>query len=226
MAAYTFTNICQRYQDLVGDPDGTINDFGKRNINYAIQDIINRYQFSWNKKPGTVTLTAGAGSLPTDLNPRWGLADARIVNSSDGDDNIFTEIPYWNKDKFNSDSYVYWILPDSTDPDTNTFNSKTLTGSVTVGYFWKPADLSAGTDKCIIPDIEAVALLAASKNWIGSERDQGLEEIYRKRAEDLINAMYFRDLQSHEPIYISSVVSLNADLAGGVNDTDWLTGNV
>ena len=56
MATPIFTTLQQRYLDLIGDSDGTIDDFGKRNINSAIQDILNKYQFSWDIKTDDITL--------------------------------------------------------------------------------------------------------------------------------------------------------------------------
>ena len=208
MATPTFTTLQQRYLDLIGDSDGTIDDFGKRNINSAIQDILNKYQFSWDIKTDDITLAAGVATLPSDFNPLWGVSDARIVASSDNDDNIFIQIRPEDRDSYTSDDYVFWITYD-TATDTYIFNSKTLTGTVTIYYNFSPTDLSSGTDVCIIPDVEAVSYLAASKNWVGAERDTDLKKDYEAEADKFIQAMWLRDLQNGPIISVGSIASYN-----------------
>ena len=196
--------IQQRYLDLIGQPTGTIDSFGTRNINGAINDIVNRYSFSWNLDSADLTLAAGVADLPTDYNPRWGLTDARIVVSEDNNDQVFTQIPVYDRDKYSADDYVYWITPD---PANNKyiFNSKAQTGTVTVYYNVLPTDLSAASDPCIVPDLEAVSYLAASKNWIGSERDTELKREYEQMAKQYIDALYFRDLYQGAEVQITSL---------------------
>ena len=208
MATPTFTTLQQRYLDLIGDSDGTIDDFGKRNINSAIQDILNKYQFSWDIKTDDITLAAGVATLPSDFNPLWNVVDARIVASSDNDDNIFTQIRPEDRDSYSADDYVFWVTYD-TATDTYIFNSKTLTGTVTIYYNFSPADLSSGTDVCIIPDVEAVSYLAASKNWVGAERDTDLKKDYEAESDKLILAMYLRDLQNGPILSVGSIASYN-----------------
>lgn len=215
MAAPTFSTIKQRYMDLIGQPDGTITSFGTRNINRAIRDIINRYPFSWNVKTGTGSLSSGAFTLPSDYNPASPI-DARIVHTDSHDDHIFTRIDVWDRDNYTDDNYVYWILPNSANPDEWTFNTHVQTGTVTLHYYFLPTDLSADADKCIIPDLEAVAYLAASKNWIGSERNIELKREYELEADKYINAMYFRDLQASDSVSLRSIAGAN--LAGS---SDW-----
>lgn len=212
--AFIFSTAQQRYLDLVGDPGGTIDAFGKRNINIAIQDILNKYKFSWDKVTTDLTLVAGVSNLPTDYNPKWHLSDARIVASLDNDDNVFTEIPEWDRDKYTTDDYVYWITYDQT-THRHIFNSLTQTGTVTIYYQSLPTDLSADGDYCIIPDLEALSYLSASKSWIGNERDTLLAETYRKEADKLITAMYVGDMQSGETLIVGSVVGYDSDLYGG-----------
>ena len=208
MATPTFTTLQQRYLDLIGDSDGTIDAFGNSNINSAIQDILNKYQFSWNVKTDDITLAAGVATLPSDFNPLWNISDARIVASSDNDDNIFTQIRPEDRDSYTSDDYVFWITYD-TATDTYIFNSKTLTGTVTIYYNFSPSDLSSGTDVCIIPDVEATSYLAASKNWVGAERDTDLKKDYEDEADKFIQAMWVRDLQNGPISPVGSIASYN-----------------
>lgn len=190
----TFDTISQRYQDLIGQPSGTINAVGIRNINNAVNDIVNRYSFSWNLTSDDLTLSSGTSDLPSDLNPKWGISDARIVNSSQLDDYQFTQIPFYDRDNYSASDYVYWITTDATN-NKQVFNTLTSSGTVKIYYNFVPSDMSTSTDVCVVPDVEAVAYLAASKNWIGSERDTELKNEYENMAKRYIDALYFRDLQ-------------------------------
>jgi hypothetical protein len=205
MAFPTFEDLQGRYLDLIGDSDGTIDDFGKENINRAIEDVLNKYPFSWNVKTADLTLVAGVADMPTDYNPRWELTDAR-----EGD-NVFTNVPIYNKESYGSDDYIYWITSDVSG-DKYIFNSKTLTGTVTIYYNFIPTELSATTDKCPVPDKEAVSYLAASKNWVGAERDEELQKNYMDMADRYITALYFRDLQQSPTVYIGSLAGDNLGL--------------
>ena len=207
MAAPIFSDLKQRYLDLIGQSDGTITDFGKRNINRAIRDILNRYNFSWNVKTGTGTLSSGVFTLPSDYNPAQQL-DARIV-VTDGRDHVFTRVEVWERDSYTDADYVYWILPNASNPDEWTFNTHVQTGTVTLHYYFIPSDLSADADKCVVPDIEAVSYLAASKNWIGSERNVELKREYEDEANKYISAMYFRDMQTSDGIQLRTNVAAN-----------------
>lgn len=208
MAFPLFSTLQQRYQDLLGDSDGTIDNFGKRNINAAISDIVNRYPFSWNVASTTLTLSSGTADMPNNFNPRWGLMDARIVVSDDNNDTVFTQVPIYERDKYSSDDYVFWITPDISG-DKYVFNTKTQTGTVTIYYYYVPTELSSDSDKCAVPDTEAVSYLAASKNWIGAERDEALEAKYREIADRHINALYLRDLQQSADIEIQTLSAYN-----------------
>ena len=206
--AIQYSDLKQRYQDLIGDSDGTIDAFGGRNINNAIKDILNRYKFSWDLTTASLTLTAGVSNLPTTYNPTFHLEDARIVASSTNDDNVFSEIDIADRDSYSTDDYVYWITWDATN-HVYVFNSLTQTGTVVIYYYIIPATLTADADYCIIPDLEAVSYLAASKNWIGAERDAELKAVYEQAADRYIQALYLRDLQNGPLFTISSLVSYN-----------------
>lgn len=208
MAFPLFSAVQTRYLDLIGDSDGTIDNFGKRNINQAVLDIVNRYSFSWNLKSATLTLSSGTADLPVDFNPRWGLADARIEYLGEGGDNIFTVVPIFDRDNFGEDDFVYWITPDVSN-DKYVFNTHTLTGSVTIYYNAIPTEMSGDSDKCAVPDKEAVAYLAASKNWIGAERDEALEQKYREIADRYITGLYFRDLQQGPELTVQTLSEYN-----------------
>lgn len=205
--SFALSTIQLRYQQLTGQPTGTIDTFGTSNINAAIRDILNKYNFTWNRANDDITLTSGVATLPTDYNPQWHLEDARVVVSGI-DDHVFTEIQANQKSMYESGSYVYWITYD-TATDTYIFNSLADDATVNVTYNFIPADLSGAADKCFIPDLEAVSYLAASKKWVGAERDTELKADYEKEAERLIVAMYVHDQMSQDMPLMYSVTSIN-----------------
>jgi len=203
----TFSDLQQRYLDLIGDSDGLIDDFGKRNINSAIRDILNKYQFSWNITSDDITLSSGVADLPTNYNPAWNIVDARIG------DNVFGQIPLCDIGRYSSDDYVFWVTYDAT-TNVYKFNSKIQSGTVTIFYNFIPSDLSLTTDVCFIPDKEAVSYLSASKNWIGAERDNDLRTVYQAEADKLITALWIRDIQNGPILNVGSVVGYDPDLTG------------
>jgi hypothetical protein len=208
MARPALSTLQQRYLDLIGDSDGTIDAFGTRNINLAIKEILNKYNFSWAIATTTITLAAGVADLPNDYNPTWGVLDARIVASSDNDDTVFTKINFVDRDSYSSGDYVCWTSYSPTG-DKYVFNSITQTGTVTIYYATIPDDLSLAASKTIVPEVEPICYLAASKNWIGSERDVDLAKEYKQIADQLITAMYLRDIQDTELPFAGSVSFYN-----------------
>jgi len=196
----TFATLQQRYNDLVGeDTTSTADDVGQRHINRAITDILNTHPFSWALKTTTLTLATGTASLPTDYNPLWGLNDARIVVAGQDTDSVFTVIDREDRDNFATGDYVYYIDYNSSS-DIYTFNTLTQTGSVVIYYYTISTDLTVTTQKCIVPEIEAVCYLAAAKNWIGNERNSELADIYKKEALERIEALYIKDQKGESSI--------------------------
>ena len=208
---YTWLKIKSRVAALMGE-SSTTSDL-QSHLNAAVQDICNSYNFSWDVKTTTGTLTAGVFNLATDFNPQWGLLDARIVASSDNDDNIFKQIDISDRDSYSSGDYVYWITYDTSNK-VHVFNSLTQTGTVTYYYQFSPADMSADADVCVVPDGEAVAYLGASKMWIGDERNAQLKEDYEQEAAGRIRAMYIHDLAFGARLSLPSPVVDNPVLRG------------
>jgi hypothetical protein len=213
----TFGDIQGRYQILKGDTTSTTADVtGKSHINWSVKDILNRHPFSWSLKTANLTLSSGTANLPTDINPKWSINDARIAGSSQGDDHIFTQIDIKDRDRYSSDNYVYWITWDSSN-NVFVFNTHTQTGTVAIYYNHLPADMTLTTAYCLIPDGELVAYKAASKNWIGDERNVELKKEYDKESEDRIKSLIQADLMFGPDTIQGSVVDLNSGL---INNTD------
>jgi len=206
----TFLDLQERYLYLIGETDvSTITDIAKSHLNYSIKDILNAFPFSWNLKSADLTLSSGTADLPTDFNPHWGIYDARIVNSNSNDDNIFDLIDLKERDEYGSTDYIYWITNDS---GTYSFNTPVQSGTVTIYYYYIPDNLSGNDEICIVPDGEAVAYLAAAKNWIGDERNQQLKTDYEQEASIRIQSMHNHDLNFGSKTYEKSKVVDNSQL--------------
>lgn len=215
----TYVTIKKRTAYLMGESDytttGTDKTIRENHILHSIQDIINAFPFSWNLATEDLTLSSGTSNLASDYNPKWHLADARIENSGSGDDDVFTEVSVADRDNYDTDAgaYVYWITYDAAN-EVYVFNSNKSSGTVTVYYYFFPADLSADDDVCVIPDAEAVAYLAAAKMWLGDERNIKLQQNFEAEAARRIQQMYSTD-QSFGPTYKQGTpVDYNSDLRG------------
>ena len=193
----TYEEIRKRTAYLRGETSydtSSTNTIINDHINAAVREILKRYPFSWNLKKGSsdLTLSSGTANLSADFNPKWGLKDARIVNSNQNDDSVFTQIPVEDRDLYDSGDYVYWLTYDTTNK-VHVFNSLTQSGSVEHYYNFFHDDMSADEDVCIIPDGEAVAYLAASKMWVGDERNVGLSQLYEQEANARVQALIEAD---------------------------------
>lgn len=193
-----FAYLQERYQILKGDDSVlTADTTGKSHINAAIGDITSAFPFSWTHTTTTGILVAGSFTLPADYNPGFAIDYAAIVK---------TELLPKDPKRMNEDGgdYGYNVSYNAT-THAYTFNCQTLTGTVTYGYYINVADLSANSDPCVIPDPEAVAYLAASKNWIGSERNQALKADYDQEAKARVKSMIQQD-QAFGAIYLQGSV--------------------
>jgi hypothetical protein len=200
----TYADLKQRYLDLVGQPTGTIDDFGKRNIAQAIKDIVNKYAFSWNLTSSALSYAQPA-DLPSNYNPTW-----HVFGAVDESNNQYYEIRPDESSNFTSSDYVYWLTYNTTTHlyQVNTLHQYT---TLTVYYYFIPTPLSIDADVSLIPDDEAVSYLAASKNWIGAERDPNLTDVYEQEAAKLITAMYVRDMENQPVMAVSSLFNTMQD---------------
>ncbi|MHB8482774.1 MAG: phage adaptor protein [Nitrospiria bacterium] len=190
----TLATLRQRYQYMRGETDyTTVVATNDSNINQAIWDILNLYDFTWNRTTTTGTISSLAFNLADDYNPTWHISDARIVNPSIGDDYIFREIPVQDRDFFDTNEYVYWLTMTAA-TGISVFNTNQTAGTVTYTYQYIPVALVNATDVCIIPDAEAVAMFALAKNWVGDERDVALADRYEAMAKARLDALYQKEV--------------------------------
>lgn len=209
----TFGAVQTRAAELIGESSASATL--KNHILAAVRDIANFHNFSWLVKSGSLTLSAGTANLPTDYNPKWGLLDARIVSAGDGNDSIFRAIPLEDRDAYTADDYIYWITWD-TSTSRYIFNTKTQSGTVAIYYHHIPADASLSADVLVVPDGEAVAYLAAAKNWVGDERNASLKAIYDQEASSRIQDLKVKDMSyAGEMIRVRSVIDYNPRLRRG-----------
>ena len=202
-----YQTIRKRTAYLRGETDyttSTANTVINDHINYEIKEICNQFPFSWNLTSADLTLSSGVATMPTDYNPKWRIYDARIVGSNKMDDTKFSEIPIENRDDYQNTS-VYWMTYDTT-AETYIFNTPTQSGTVTIYYYFIPADLSADADVCLVPDGEAVAYGAASKMYIGDERNIELKKDYGMEAQRRIQALWSGD-NMFAPTYLERSVA-------------------
>lgn len=202
----TFTLLRTRYQYLRGETDiTTVNAVNDSNINQSVLDAANLFNFELLKTKTTGSISAGGTfNLPADYNPTWHIPDARIVNSSVGDDSIFQEIPVQDIDSVDTTSFIYWITY-NTSSNLYVFNSNQTSGTVTYYYYFIPSTLTTGTDICVIPDAEAIAMLALGKNWIGDERNLQLAQYFTSEGTKRLAELYQKDV-AFGPFYQESTL--------------------
>lgn len=208
MSQLTYTNLQTRTAYLMGETSAST--ILQSHINASIQDIVLLHPWSWTLKKTTGSLSSGTFSLASDYNAKFGIADARILGSSSSDDHIFERIPVEDRDLYTEEDYKYWVTWDTT-LAVHVFNTHaSTTGTVTYHYYFFPADLSAGADKCIVPDSEAVAYLAASKMWVGDERNSQLQQLYSQEASNRVRDLKVADLNTTtDSMTMGSVLDYN-----------------
>lgn len=198
MARPSFLEVQKRLKFLIGEDGSTGADSTttgatqKSHINAAINDIVNQSPFSWNVATTDLTVASGVSDLPADFNPKWGIEDARIEGTYDGDYDLFTYVPIPSRDQ-GVDEYVYWITYDTTS-DVYVFNTNQDAGTVKIYYHFTPAALTGDTDVCQVPDQEAVAYHAGYKHWISDERNEEMAKMFKQEAGQRISALYIQDL--------------------------------
>lgn len=141
MASINQNDILQDMSYLLGEqsiPTSGIED-RKRFIQAALERIYRLYDFSEFKAIATVSITSGAGTLPTDTGESPDL-DVRVVNSGSSDDYIFEQIPYEEQDDVVAGDYKYWLTGSAGD---YTLNTKDDVSALTVRYIQEAPSINA-----------------------------------------------------------------------------------
>lgn len=137
----TQTDILLRMSYLLGEqtiPTSGIED-RKQFINDALARAYRAYNFQEAQAIATVSITAGVGSLPSDVGETPDL-DVRVVNPGSQNDSIFEQIPYEDQDNYVDGDHKYWLLGSS---GAYTMNTKDTTANVVVRYMQEAPEVNA-----------------------------------------------------------------------------------
>lgn len=110
MAAVTQTDVLQKMSYLLGESSVPTSGIEDRQsfIQSALERTLRIHDFKDVRAIATVSITSGVGTMPTDMGFRPPL-DVRVINSGTGDDYIFDQIPYEERDNWGDGDYKYWI---------------------------------------------------------------------------------------------------------------------
>lgn len=196
-----YLDLRTRTQYLRGEEDTAGETVINNHIKYAILDIVNKHPFSWCR---TILTTQSTNTnLPATYNPKWGV----LVNDTEVE---WTQIAPEESFKYADGDHVYWITYESSAYKLNAPSTET----VTITYYAIPTALSLDADVCVVPDGEAVAYLAASKMYVGDERNIELKEDYKKEANDRILSMIQADSLYGPVVIEKSVLDYNIQITG------------
>jgi len=195
----TFLQEKDAVANILGKTDGSSSAVIRDNAinNVRQNEIANFYPFSWLRKSANVTTdSSGQADLPADYNPNHACKDVRIVNSGQGDDYIFTPCTVEEFDYFSADQHRYYI-----DYNTSTnlwrINTHGDTDTIRVIYYQIPTTLTSNTTVDIIPDLDVIALLAASRYWLSSERDETNHDRFKALGEARLNLLVNKDKKAN-----------------------------
>lgn len=163
-------------------PSSGIEDW-KRFIQRTLEEAWRQYPWDFAKTLATVTMSGGVGTLASGVLNN-GILDVREVNSGTGDDKIYTEVPYEEKDDWAAGTYRYWVTGTPYQPVINT-NEPDRT--LQVWYMQQAPQINASVS-CGFPDSMVIAM-GAQRFIRKSENPQAdtsqEEQIFQRRVEEL-----------------------------------------
>lgn len=109
MSQVTQTQILQDLSYLLGET--TIPTAITDRVDYiqkTLERIYRSYRFPMNTVLATLQMTAGVGTLPTNVG-QDGLVDVREVIGGPFTDHVYTRVSYQDSDNFAVGSYAYWL---------------------------------------------------------------------------------------------------------------------
>jgi hypothetical protein len=77
-------------------------------IQKALERIYRTYRFPMNTVLATIQMTAGIGTLPTNVG-QDGLIDVRQVNAGPYTDNVYLQVSYQESNNYSVGDYAYWL---------------------------------------------------------------------------------------------------------------------
>lgn len=164
-------------------------------IQKALQRITRYTDFDFGQTTATISLTSGVGSLPTNARQSPELDVREVVDGFDND-NVFTPVPYQDKDQYGTGDYRYWLTTDSTGVQTINTTEPTV-AAVTARYSLAAPTLNAsiGTN---FPSSMVIAkgALVYIREAEDKDADTAPEDAkFRIELEEVISAM-----QRNQPI--------------------------
>ncbi len=139
--AITQTDVLLRMSYLLGEqtiPTTGIED-RKQFINDALERIYRSYNFNETFAIATVSITAGVGTLPSDIGESPGI-DVRVINPGSDNDYVYEQIPYEDQDKYVDGDYKYWLTGSA---GNYTLNTKDSQSQVIVRYIQESPSINA-----------------------------------------------------------------------------------
>ena len=185
---HTYLNLKDSVSNVLGRTDGsTAVAIRDNSINFVRQnEIANHYPFSFLEKQTTLTVTSEVADLPADFNINHDPKDVREVGVGE-----FNKIEVEDSEKYGSGDRVYWIDWNSS---TERWRMNTLYDcSLRVIYYQVPATLTADATYDIIPDLDVVTFLAASRYWLSSERDEDNHDRFKLLGQKALDRLVVTD---------------------------------
>ena len=185
---HTYLNLKDSVSNVLGRTDGSTAVVIRDNsINFVRQnEIANYYPFSFLEKQTTLTVTSEAADLPADFNINHDPKDVRVVGVGK-----FNKIEVEDSENYGSGDRVYWIDWNSS---TERWRMNTLYDcSLRVIYYQVPATLTADATYDIIPDLDVVTFLAASRYWLSSERDEDNHDRFKLLGQKALDRLVVTD---------------------------------
>ena len=77
-------------------------------VQRSLERIYRAYNFPMNTVLATIQVTAGIGTLPTNIG-QDGLIDVREINSGPYADKVYSEVSYQESNNYSVGDYAYWL---------------------------------------------------------------------------------------------------------------------
>jgi hypothetical protein len=212
MAAITQTDVLLRMSYLLGEqtiPTTGIED-RKQFINDALARVYRSYNFNEAQAIATVTVTAGAGTLPSDIGESPSL-DVRVINAGSNNDYIYQQIPYEDQDNYVDGDYKYWLTGSA---GSYTLNTKDTQTPLIVRYMQESPSINASI-ATTFPSAMAVARGALVYYRLAENPDADTsqdEAFFQKELQEVIS----RQNRNRPVRRAKSIMELNNHYTGDI----------
>jgi len=210
--AITQTDVLLRMSYLLGEqtiPTTGIED-RKQFINDALERIYRSYNFNEAFAIATVAITAGAGTLPSDIGESPSI-DVRVINAGSDNDYVYEQIPYEDQDKYVDGDYKYWLTGSAGD---YTLNTKDAQSQVIVRYIQEAPSINASISTTF-PSAMTIARGALVYYRLAENPDADTsqdEAFFQKELQEVIS----RQNRNRPVRRVKSVMELNNHYTGRI----------